>query len=454
MRTPPDPTAPVGALLGHLIQVLRSTPGQQKRIREAADLLAARIAQGPAVIEAGIENSWAIDGDPLKERLQLRRVDSIAIARGTGREELLALARALADDRAPIPSSERVRVTLVPEAPLGRALAEEAVGVIEPAVPGPLRARPADQLSTVIDGILKELDLAIQRKEWHVVLHDAQAALRLMPGLGEEVRRSYSIAIRRLLSRTVLEKLIEQAYHVPEEQARTAEVLRAGGMPAAEQMLELLRRSGGTGPRAFLVDALGGMPEVFAMAVPLARSTRSAEAWLGIELLGRLGLPGAIPVLAERVKDPDERVRHAAIDALGQFREKGVVEPLRLAMSHLSPSTRARAGRVLAQRGSGGIAMPLFAAFETEKDPDAAQELLDTLVELDSPEVAAALARVALEKRGFLSFGSTDVRRQLAIVRTLGARNTPVARQALTRIASEARGEVQEAAQAALGHGR
>ena len=368
---------------------------------------------------------------------------------GPAPADLLALARALADDHAAIPSIESVRVTLLPDPVPPRPSGEEAA-IPDPVQQGLLRSRPVDQLSGVVEGILSELDLAIRRKEWHVVLHDAQAALRLMPGLGEEVRRAHLIAIKRLLSRSVIDKLIEQAYHVPEEQARTAEVVRAGGLPAAEYLLEILRRSGAAGPRAFLLDALGGMPEAFSMIVPLARSTRPAEAWLGVELLGRIGAPQGISVIAERVKDPDERVRHAAIDALGRFQEKGVVEPLRKAMGHLSPTTRARAGRALAQRGSGGIAMPLFAAFETEKDPQASQELLETLVGLDSPEIGSALARVALERRGFLGFGTGDQRRQLAIVQALAARNTPVAQQTLVRIVAEARGEVLEAAQAAL----
>ncbi|MBK6422578.1 MAG: HEAT repeat domain-containing protein [Gemmatimonadetes bacterium] len=454
MLMPPDPTAPFGELLGHLVLVLRSSPERQDLVQAALAALVARAAHGAARIEAGIENSWAVDGDTLKERLQHRRVDSISVARAAPGPELLALAQALADDQGPLPASTHIQVALVTApVPVERPL--ERMAASDPALPTVPRARPGDQLAGVVEGILRELEGAVRKEQWHTVLHNAQAALRLFPGMGEEVRRPFAIAVKRLLSRAVVEQLIEQAYRIPEEQARTAEVLRAGGLPAAEQVLEVLRRGGAVGPRAFLLDAVGGMPEAFPMVAPLAKSAQPAEAWLGVELLGRLGVADAIPLLRERVTDADEKVRHAAIDALGRFREKGAVEPLRQALAHLSPETRARAGRALAARGvsqrsSGGIAMPLFAAFEVEKDPVAWQDLLETLVRLDAAEVTAALARVALERRGFLRFGAGDARRQLAIVRALGERGSPAARQALERIAAEGRGEVGEAARAAL----
>ena len=100
----PDPDAPFGVLLAHLIQLLRNRPEQEAPMRETLALLVARVARSGAGIEAGIENSWALDGDPLKERLQARQVDDIQVAPGASADELLLLARALADDTAPVPS--------------------------------------------------------------------------------------------------------------------------------------------------------------------------------------------------------------------------------------------------------------------------------------------------------------------------------------------------------------
>ncbi len=443
----PDPTAPLTDLLGQLVHLLRTVPGQAEETAALLAAVTARVTASGAVIEAGIENSWDVDGDSLKGRLQSRQVDAIRIEAGAPAAELLALARALAYDEAPVPSTSAVRVKLLPD-PL--PLSGQRPALPDPATSFVPRARQGDQIAGMIEGILRELDRAIRRQQWHAVLHDAQAAVRMLPGLTEDPRRTFSIALKRLLSRPVLEALIEQGYRIPEEQARTAEVLRAGGFPAAELMLEILKRYDTIGPRAFLLDSLGGMPDAVQIVSPLMKSARTGELSLGAELLGRMGVVESVPLLVAHVRHPEERVRHAVINALARYRDRSVVEPLRQALGHEAPETRVRAGRALGARGSGAMAMPLFAAFEAEKDPQVWQELLEVLAKLDSGEAAMALARVAVERRGFLSFGSSDVKRQLSVVRALAAANTAAAKQALARIAAEGAGEVQKSARQAL----
>jgi HEAT repeat protein len=274
--------------------------------------------------------------------------------------------------------------------------------------------------------------------------------MRMLPGLSEEIRRINFIALRRLLTRHVQEALIEQVYRVPEEQARTAEVMRVGGLHAAELMLEILSKSDTVGPRAFLVDSLAGMPEAFQLIAPLAPSKRPAEARLGAELLGRLGVPEAVPLLTALMQHADEKTRLAAIDGLARYRDKAAVEPLRKALGHQSAAIRGRAGRALASRGSGAIAMPLLVALEAERDQGAWEELLEAIAGIDAPEAAAALSRIALKPKGLFDLGGNLIRRQLLVVRTLAASNTSAAKQALARIAAEGEGEVKEAAGAAL----
>ncbi|HEY7681296.1 MAG TPA: HEAT repeat domain-containing protein [Gemmatimonadales bacterium] len=450
MPKSPAPTASLPELFGHLILLLRGTPGREDRILKALDLVVARVADSPALIEAGIENNWAQGGDPLKERLQIRQVDAIRIAAGAPPHEILALARALADDLAPIPSTTQVQVTVLPDVPEPQG-PPSLMRPSDPRMPSVSRDRSDERLAQVVDGVLRELEQAAAEEQWHTVLHNAQAALRMMPGLGESAQRVYTIGLRRLLTRPVLEALIDQGYRVPEEQARTAEVLRAGGLPAAELMIDTLNRSDTIGPRAFLVDSLGGMPDALPLIAHLARSRRPSEARLAAEVLGRLGMADAVPLLSSLVQHPDDKVRLAAVDSLGRYRDKSAVEPLRQALGHTSAAIRARAGRALAARGSGAIAMPLLAALEAERDPLAWEELLGALAAIDAPEAAAALSRIALARRGFLGLGGAALRRQLAVVRTLAAAKTGAARQALSRIAAEGEGEVREAAAVALG---
>lgn len=449
MQEPPfDPDAPFGQLLGGLVNLLRAPHAEERVVADLLEAMAGRVGDSAALIEAGIENSWALDGDPLKGRLQARQVDAIRVSPGATTVELLALARALADDEAPIPSTANVRVKLLPD-PLPLHVSGQRMALTDAATSPVPRARPGDQLAGMIEGILRELEKAISRQQWHAALHDAQAALRALPAAQEDSRRAYTIALRRLLSRPVLETLIEQAYRVPEERGRTSEVLRAGGLAAAELMLEALKRSETVGPRGFLVDSLAGMPEALPIILPLIKSSRPAEVRLGAELLGRIGLPDAVPALVAQVAHPDERVRLAVIQALGHYREKAVVEPLRHALGHDSPTIRAEAGRALAARGSAAIAMPLLAALDAERDAAVWEQLLGAIAGIDAPEAASALLRLALEKPGLLERRSVLERKQLAVVQALAAARTNAAKQVLARIAVEGKGVVREAAQRA-----
>jgi HEAT repeats len=446
----PDAEAPFPDLLGRLLHLLREQPEREGEVQKVVDLLASRVSRHEVLIEAGIENSWAVDGDPLKERLQARQVDAIRIAPGAGTVELLALGRALAADDAPIPSTQSVRVKLLPDPlPLLRSGPREALAAPQGATPLP-RVRGGDHLTSMVEGILRELEKAIGRQQWLAALHDAQAAIRFLPSVREDARRGFALAIRRLLTAPVVEAFIEQAYRIPEEQGRTSEVLRLGGLPAAERMLEILAQSETIGPRAFLLDAIGGMPEASPLVVPLLRSPRTSDVRLAAELLGRLRSSEALKDLAPLAAHPEERTRLAVIDALARFRDKAALEPLRRALSHPSSVTRAHAGQALAARGSGAIAMPLLAALEAEKDHATWEELLSALAAINAPESVAALTRVALEKPGIFWFGKARVRRQLAIIRSLAAAKTPAARQALERIAVEGSEEVRLAAREAL----
>ena len=460
MKAPPQPpleSAPdFGELLGKLLLVLRDGAAKKDKIRRALHAAAARVAHTPAIIEAGIVRSdWGEGGDPLKERLQVRQIDAIQVAAGAPERDLLALAQALTEDGAPIPESSHIQVRLFPTQIKAFA---PAPAVPVPAAPaaalsGSTRDRSDEKLAEVIHGVLREIELAIRQEQWHTVLHDAQAVLRMLPGLGEASRRTYAIGLRRQLTRPVIAALISQGYRVVEEQKRTAEVLRAGGIEAAERMVEELRQNDSIGPRAFLADALAGMPEALPVIAPLVQSDRTAEARLGAELLGRLGVPDAIPLLGTLVQHQDERVRMAAVEGLARYRDKSAVEPLRQALVHESASMRARAAKALAARGSGAIAMPLLAALEAEREPGTWEELLGALAGIDAPEAAAALSRIALERGGLFARRNLRVRRQLAVVRALSSANTTAAKQALARIAAEGQGEVKVAAGEALGVG-
>ncbi len=447
--------------LGDLVSQVRAHPGDHASFGAALDKVVGRVAGVPAVVEAGIENSWSLDGDDLRGRLLSRGVDAIRVAAGASRDDLLALARALAEDDGPLPSTPGVQVDLIPT--IGQIL-EAAQGddgerftvIPERTFPGDTppvltdRIRTSHRLAATLRQLLDLVQTSVRRGAWLEVLHNAQAVLRLHAGMPEEERRGYGIALRRILSRPVLQAFIEQAYRVSEEQPRTVELLRWAGLDAAELILENLRAAEAVGPRAFLLDALGGMPDAYPLAVALLSNERWSDLRLAADVLGRMGNARAIPPLVARANHPDERVRLAVIDALARFRDKRVVDGLRQLLNHPSPRTRAHAGKALAGRHSGAIAMPLLAALDQEKDHMVRVELLQALAGIDAPEARAVLVKVATERRGLLGRGRPTSER-LEVVSALANARTEASRQALSRIAAEADGQVRDAAVQALG---
>ena len=462
---PANTRSPLEKVLGRLIKLFRESPGRDDLVRDVMRRVEGRTIQHPATIEAGIENTWGLDGDALKERLLLRNVDAIHVLPGATADELRTLARALAADEGPVASSEHIKVVLVEAVVPGSLSAPPSQPKpslpAPPAIPGTggsaraaaaLPSRPEDP-SVLAARILAELPEHVGREQWLRVLHDLEAAIRLVNRLPEQGRRSHSIALKRILTPKVVNTLIDQAYRLTEEQSRTAEVLRGGGLPVAEQVLDLLRRSDTLGPRAFLLDAVAGVAELFPMLAQMGKSDLGPEAWLAAELLGRLNLPEAVPILTPLVRHREERVRLAAIESLGRFSEKGVVEALRTGLTHEAPATRVRAGRTLAARGSRAIAMPLVAALEAEKDPAAWEALLEAIASLDAAEGPAALARMVTEPGGRMGLMSGHARRQLAIVRALAAAPGAAARRALESIAAGGHGDAQALAQSLLASG-
>src|SRR5262245_16994731 len=180
--------------LGDLVNQVRTHPGDHSAYDAALDRVAGLVAGLPAAIEAGIENTWSVDGDDLRGRLLTRGIDAIRVSAGASRDDLLALARALAQDAGPIPSTLAVQVDLIPT--LGQVLGDGEFSrerTFPRDIPPLLtkRVRRGDGLASTLDQVLVQVRAAVRREAWLEVLHNAQAVLRLHPGIPEDERRGY-----------------------------------------------------------------------------------------------------------------------------------------------------------------------------------------------------------------------------------------------------------------------
>lgn len=95
---------------GDLVALLRAEPSNDAAQDLALSAATTAVAESPLQVEAGVEWSAIPDNMPLKARMLARQVDCLRIAAGAEPDELLALARALAHDLTPIPTSAHVEV--------------------------------------------------------------------------------------------------------------------------------------------------------------------------------------------------------------------------------------------------------------------------------------------------------------------------------------------------------
>lgn len=437
---------------GQLVILLRRQPGQVAAQKSALRSAMAVLARGPVWLETGIEYSDVPDDNSLKGRLLSRHVDSISFAAGATAKEILALARALAQDHGLIPSTGTIAVELLPASSVRADLESGDL----PAVTQRDHQPPPAQRHRTMSGPVEEtekLTRALERSaaggRWMEAIHAAQALVRLTPRFPEHEQRAHLIGLRRTFTRRLLDQFIAFAMRATEEQARVGEILRYAGPDGIELMLDQVRSGEIVGPRKFIHDVLANTPAAFPMLLPLLTSPKWHEVRHGAELLGRLGLPEAIDPLRDTAHHPDERVRQAVVEALGRFSEHSVIEPIRRALADPAPRTRVSAAYVLSQRNSPGLALPILVALSAEKDPEAWDDLVAALARIDSTEAVSALVGIAVDKHPLFQAARPRSQR-LAVVRALLQARTNSSRRGLERLANEGDSQVRRAAAAAL----
>ena len=443
---------------GRLVVLLRlqpaNIPAQKEALRRAMSVL----QSGAVHLETGIEHSDLPDEATLKGRLLSRRVEVIHFEAGAAPGDVLFVARALADDKAPMVGSPDIVIELLPDsAPTDPRYMPVPEGFSLALPPSGFAVETPSGRSRTISGPVEEAQQAARAFEaatahsyWAEALHAAQALVALASRFPEHERRGYQLGLRRLFTRPVLSELILYALRTSEDQRRVAEVLREGGLDALELAIEHVARAEAIGPRRFLYEFIAQKPEAFSLLLPLLDSPNVHVICHGVDLLGRIGVVDAIRPLRRLSEHPDSRVRQCVLLALSRFQEPSVIEPLRKSLTDASPGIRASAAHALADRNSNGLAMPILVALESEKDAATWRELVFALGRIDSAEAANALVAMALDRKALLRSGGRPVAQRLIAVESLLAAGHPNAIRGLERVAREGDGAVGTAAQKGL----
>jgi len=295
----------------------------------------------------------------------------------------------------------------------------------------------------------RQLEAAMKTKRTTQVLTIVAGIVRAEQQVSDASRRrQYSIALKRMFSKALLEAIAEVADH-PTDREDALLVLRRAGEDGVEVLLDLLVAAPTIDERRGIFMALTGMKEGTDQLVHMLGHRQWFVVRNVAELAGELGLEVAVPALAQQLEHDDERVRKAVALALAKIGSSSAAEPLRRALRDKSAEVRIQAALGVGGRKSNALAMPLVAAMEEEEDEAVERELILALGRIGSTAAVQALIKFA--QPGGRLFGRKPAALRATAVEALRLAATPAAVGTLEGLTEDGDKEVRNAAQSALG---
>ena len=443
-------------------------------------------------------NGAPVVGDTLLQRLEFHSVKEIAIPADPPLTEMFELLRALAeqpgdDDIAsrlrasgatrvsvrmqtfvfgtPIAPVSKPRPDVAPPPPPGdaapsgtedipdivREASAQSVGFSPAAAAtrttgdliAQLKERPdGPHVGEVLAVLGRQLETAMKTNRITQALVIVAAIARAEQQVSDATRRrQYSIALKRMYNKALLEAIAEVANH-PADREDALLVLRRAGEDGVEVLLDLLVAAPTIEERRGLFMALTGMKEGTDQLVHMLGHHQWFVVRNVAELAGELGLDEAVPALAQQLEHDDERVRKAIALALAKIGSSSAAEPLRRALRDKSPEVRMQAALGVGGRKSSALAMPLVAAMEEEEDEAVERELILALGRIASTAAVQALIKFA--QPGGRLFGRRPAALRATAVEALRIAATPAAIGTLEGLTEDGDKQVRAAAQSAL----
>lgn len=286
-------------------------------------------------------------------------------------------------------------------------------------------------------------------------LHKTSQALSIVAGIAraeQQVsdatrRRQYSIALKRMYNKALLESIAEVANH-PADRDAALLVLRRAGEDGVEVLLDLLVAAPTIEERRGIFMALTGMKEGTDQLVHMLGHHQWFVVRNVAELTGELALEEAVPALTQQLEHDDERVRKAVALALAKIGSSAAADGLRRALRDESPEVRMQAALGVGGRKASALAMPLVVAMEEEEDEAVERELILALGRIGSASAVQALIKFA--QPGGRLFGRKPAALRATAVEALRLAATPAAIGTLEGLTADGDKEVRAAAQGAL----
>jgi len=319
-----------------------------------------------------------------------------------------------------------------------------AIGAAGELVHSLAQARGDAAVTEKLNQLIAACEEAARQLDWREVLTAAHGLVQLEGRLGEQ--RGFGIALRRLLPRSVLEKVARLTAH-GDQKAEALAVLKRMGADGTEVLLHSLANAPDMTERRAYFSALKEMTEGGELLIHML----SHDQWFVVrnvaDLCGEIRLEKAVPALAKQMGHSDERVRRAVVGALARIGGAGAVDPLRRALRDPVPSVRLEVARSIDGRRNRSLGMSIAVAADVETMLDVQREMYLALGRIGSPDAIQALVKAA-EPGGKL-FRRKPSAVRLAAVAGLHAAG-PTGANPLKELLKDDDREVRDAVQKAL----
>ena len=304
-------------------------------------------------------------------------------------------------------------------------------------------------VSRVLDEVASVAEARAGEGRWDVVARVLAAFVdREVSAEDAELRRAYTIAVRRLTKPTLIRGIAVLLPRRPELRDPLHAVLLRLGSDGAEALIDLLTSSDSLTDRRAYLAALAKIRDAVPTLIHLLGDNRWYVVRNAVDLLGEMRAAEAENALLEVVTHREERVRRSAATALARLGTLRSVQAVEKMAADAVPEVRAHAAQ-----GLGGVKSPravsvLARALDRETDTEVQAVILAALGRQATDEAVARLTQAA-EPDGRL-FKRKPTALRLAAVQALVEANTPAALAALQRFADDREREVRLVAARAL----
>ena len=268
--------------------------------------------------------------------------------------------------------------------------------------------------------------------------------------IGDEMRRPFSVAVRRLTKPTLLRAYAMLYADAPEHGADVEEVLARFGEDGAEAVADQWGSAPTLALRTAYLGLLGRLPGTNDALLAMLDDDRPVVLERAIALLVAVRHPDLVRVLGEQLSHQTVRVRQAAVRGLAAVTESALAaNTLVRAVEDASPEVRLAAAVALQSRRDARLAAPLtapiVARLDAEPELDVLLALVTALGRLGASDGVQKLIALATPNERLLRRRDVSVLR-LGAIEAMGEARTPAAMVALQKLLEDREPEVREAA--------